>query len=59
MPSDHADRTIKTDGTQLRGWLEQPRYCVIDTGINVVAIHANDTSLGDIAPQASLKPSPG
>ena len=51
--------TIKTDGTQLRRWLEQPRYCVIDTGINVVAIHANDRSLDDIAPQAPLKPSPG
>jgi len=49
--------TIKTDGTQLRRWLEQPRYCVIDTGSNVVAIHAS--SLGDIAPQAPLKPSPG
>jgi FkbM family methyltransferase len=50
---------IKTDGTQLRSWLEQRAYRVIDTGINVVAIHANDTSLGDIAPQAPLKPSPG
>jgi hypothetical protein len=49
---------IKTDGTQLRTWLEQRGYRVIDTGINVVAIHANDTSLGDIAPQAPLKPSP-
>jgi hypothetical protein len=49
---------IKIDATQLRRWLEQRGYRMIDTGINVAAIHADDASLADIAPQAPLQPSP-
>ena len=47
---------IKTDATQLRRWLEQRGYKVIEAGINVVAIHASDRSLADIVLQDERQP---
>ena len=42
---------IKTDVTELRRWLDQRGYQVIEAGINVVAIHPRDPALADIVPQ--------
>jgi FkbM family methyltransferase len=47
---------IKTDSAQLTQWLAQCGYQVMEAGINVVAIHASDASLGDIAPQRQPVP---
>jgi FkbM family methyltransferase len=49
---------IKTDSAQLAQWLAQRGYQVMEAGINVVAIHASDASLGDIAPQRQPAPAP-
>jgi FkbM family methyltransferase len=49
---------IKTDSVQLAQWLAQRGYQVMEAGINVVAIHASDASLGDIAPQRQPAPAP-
>jgi FkbM family methyltransferase len=40
--------SIKTDPAGLRGWLEARGYVVIPAGINVVAIHMTDKTLGEI-----------
>ncbi|MGJ4950712.1 FkbM family methyltransferase [Bradyrhizobium sp. HKCCYLS20291] len=42
---------IKTDADQLRQWLERRGYKTVDAGINMVAIHSRDKSMGDIIPQ--------
>jgi FkbM family methyltransferase len=43
--------SIKTDGEQLRQWLGQQGYSIIPAGINVLAIHQSDKTLGDLKPQ--------
>ena len=48
---------IKADAAQLRQWLSG--YGIIEAGINLLAIHAADSSLAEIAPQAQLhEPTP-
>jgi FkbM family methyltransferase len=39
---------VKSDATQLRQWLDGRGYRVFDAGLNVLAIHANDKTLGQI-----------
>jgi hypothetical protein len=39
---------IKADSTQLLGWLESRGYKVMQAGINLLAIHSSDKTLGDI-----------
>jgi FkbM family methyltransferase len=47
---------IKTDAIELNRWLEQHGY--LEAGINVLAVHASDKALADIAPQAMRQPAP-
>jgi FkbM family methyltransferase len=49
---------IKTDATQLRRWLEARGYEVIEAGINIVAVHANDKTLADIKPERRMAANP-
>jgi len=50
---------IKADAAQLRQWLQLSSYGIIEAGINLLAIHAADSSLAEIAPQAQLhEPTP-
>jgi FkbM family methyltransferase len=42
---------IKADGRQLVGWLETHGYKVLEVGINLLAIHASDTTLNEIRTQ--------
>jgi FkbM family methyltransferase len=39
---------IKSNAAQLRQWLEARDYKVMDTGLNMLAIHINDKTLGQI-----------
>ena len=39
---------IKADSTQLLGWLESRGYKVMQAGINLLAVHSSDKTLGDI-----------
>lgn len=39
---------IKTDATQLRQWLDQRGYHLIEAGINLLAVHRTDRTLGEI-----------
>ena len=39
---------IKADSTQLLGWLELRGYKVVQAGINLLAVHNSDKTLGDI-----------
>lgn len=39
---------IKTDAVQLRQWLQQRGYQLIEAGINLLAVHASDKTLGEI-----------
>jgi len=43
---------IKADAAQLRQWLQLSGYGIIEAGINLLAIHAADSSLAEIAPRA-------
>jgi len=43
---------IKTDGTQLRAWLEARGYTVIEAGINLLVIHSSDRALAELLPIA-------
>jgi len=40
--------SIKTDGAQLHAWLERQGYVITPAGINVLAIHSSDKTLGDL-----------
>jgi FkbM family methyltransferase len=40
--------SVKSDKNQLRDWLEERGYTVIDTGMNFLAIHQTDKCLGQI-----------
>ena len=42
---------IKADGTQLTQWLEARGYQVMQVGINLVAVHKTDKTLGNISVQ--------
>ena len=42
---------IKADGTQLTQWLEARGYQVMQVGINLVAVHKTDKTLGNIVVQ--------
>ncbi|MBE0702548.1 MAG: FkbM family methyltransferase [Afipia sp.] len=43
--------SIKTDREQLQQWLERQGYTITKAGINVLAIHQSDKTLGDLKPQ--------
>lgn len=47
---------IKCDAAELGRWLSQRGYRLIEAGINVVAIHASNPSLADVAPQEQPEP---
>jgi hypothetical protein len=49
---------IKTDAIELQRWLEQHDYLMIEARLNVLAVHASDKALADIAPQAVRQPAP-
>jgi len=44
---------IKTDATQLRQWLEQRGYKLIEAGINLLAVHATEKILEEIRAPAT------
>jgi hypothetical protein len=40
--------SIKTGPDPLRAWLEERGYCVVDAGINMLAIHRSDPTLSQL-----------
>lgn len=47
---------IKSDSGQLLQWLEARGYRVMDAGINMLAVHGNDPTLGAIATEPQAVP---